>query len=63
MFQVCNKDNDKKYTVYDIRYNSSGTPYFLVYENGIWELFPASYFIPAEEPKKSTVRKKKELNG
>lgn len=43
---VINKDNGKDYTVYDISYDNTGYPHFLVYENGQWIRMSAKHFRP-----------------
>lgn len=35
MFEVINKENNKKYKVYNIRYEDTET-YFLIFENDEW---------------------------
>lgn len=34
--------------VYDVTYNNSGYPHFLIYKNGQWLRQSAKYFYPAE---------------
>jgi hypothetical protein len=43
---VVNKNNDKQYTVYDITYDKSGYPHFLLYKDGQWVRMSAKYFRP-----------------
>lgn len=45
--QVINKDNNKMYEVYDITYNQSGYPHFLIYKDGQWLRVSAKHFRPA----------------
>ena len=50
MFVVDKRDN-KVYQVYDIAYNRTGYPLFLIYKDGQWLRVSAKYFRPqtAEE--------------
>jgi hypothetical protein len=43
---VVNKNNGEKYKVYDIKYNKSGYPHFLIYKDGQWLCMSAKYFRP-----------------
>ena len=43
--EVINKDNNKKYRVYDITYKS-GYPRFLIYKDGQWLRMSAKHFRP-----------------
>ena len=46
IFNVINKNNNEKYEVFDIVYNSAGYPHFLVYKDGQWLRMSAKYFRP-----------------
>ena len=46
IFNVINKNNNEKYEVFDIAYNSAGYPHFLVYKDGQWLRMSAKYFRP-----------------
>lgn len=46
---VINKSNGKDYRVYDITYDKSGYPHFLVYKDGQWIRMSAKYFRPYNE--------------
>lgn len=46
---VINKSNGKDYGVYDITYDKSGYPHFLVYKDGQWIRMSAKYFRPYNE--------------
>ena len=46
---VYSKNNFHGYEVYDISYDSSGYPHFLIYENGQWLRKSAKHFIPQKE--------------
>lgn len=43
---VINKNNDKQYQVYDITYDKTGYPHFLIYKDGQWLRMSAKYFRP-----------------
>ena len=43
---VVDKDTNKKYQVYDILYDKSGYPQFLIYKDGMWIRMSAKYFRP-----------------
>lgn len=43
---VENKNSNKVYDVYDITYNKSGYPQFLIYKDGEWVRLSAKYFKP-----------------
>ena len=43
---VVHKDNKKVYKVYDITYDSSGYPHFLIYFNRQWMRVSAKHFEP-----------------
>lgn len=43
---VVNKNNDKKYEVYDITYDNAGYPHFLIYKEGQWVRMSAKHFKP-----------------
>lgn len=45
---VVNKNNDKKYEVYDITYDNAGYPHFLIYKDGQWVRMSAKHFRPYE---------------
>ena len=44
--QVINKDTNKMYEVYDIAYNQSGYPHFLIYKDNQWLRVSDKYFRP-----------------
>lgn len=46
---VYDKSNSCYCEVYDITYDSSGYPHFLIYENGQWLRKSAKHFIPQKE--------------
>lgn len=43
---VINKNNNKKYEVYDITYDNAGYPHFLIYKDGQWVRVSAKHFKP-----------------
>lgn len=43
---VVNKNNNKKYEVYDITYDNAGYPHFLIYKEGQWVRKSAKHFKP-----------------
>lgn len=43
---VVNKNNNEKYTVYDITYDKAGYPHFLIYKDSQWLRISAKYFRP-----------------
>ena len=43
---VVNKNNNKEYRVYDITYDKSGYPHFLIYKDGQWIRMSAKHFKP-----------------
>ena len=43
---VMNKENGKLYDVFDIIYNKSGYPHFLIYKDGQWIRVSAKHFKP-----------------
>lgn len=43
---VVNKSNGKEHHVYDITYDNSGYPHFLVYKDGQWVRMSAKHFRP-----------------
>ena len=47
--KVKNKSNNKIFDVYDIKYNKSGYPHFLIYEDGQWKIVSAKFYIPYNE--------------
>lgn len=47
--KVYDNNNLCPYDVYDITYDSSGYPHFLIYENGQWIRKSAKHFIPKKE--------------
>ena len=47
--KVYDQSNYASYEVYDITYDSSGYPHFLIYENGQWLRKSAKHFIPKKE--------------
>lgn len=48
MFRVKDKQTGKIYTVYDITYTVDDDPFFLIYEDGIWVQYNASFYEPLE---------------
>lgn len=53
LFEVTRKDNKESFSwlssyvkVYDIRYDASGYPQFLIYEDNQWKLVSAKHFRP-----------------
>ena len=46
MFAVMNKNNNVVYEVYDVSYNKSGFPLFLICKDGQWIRMSAKHFIP-----------------
>lgn len=47
MFTVLDKYSQVPYTVYDIKYDSTGYPHFLIYLNGEWVMRSAKHYRPA----------------
>lgn len=43
---VINKSNGKDYKVYDITYDNTGYPHFLIYKDSQWVRMSAKYFRP-----------------
>lgn len=43
---VFNKETNEKFEVFDITYNKSGYPTFLIYKNGQWVRMSAKHFRP-----------------
>lgn len=48
MFKVRDNKTGKIFTVYDITYDADDDPYFLVYDDGIWVQYSASFYEPVE---------------
>lgn len=48
MFKVRDNKTGKMFTVYDITYDADDDPYFLVYDDGIWAQYSASFYEPLE---------------
>lgn len=48
MFKVTHKDSNEKYTVYDIQYDASGYPHFVIYKDNQWLRVNAKYFKPVK---------------
>lgn len=46
---VRNKDNNKVYEVYNIIYDKSGYPHFLIYKDGQWVRMSAKHFKPIDD--------------
>ena len=46
IFTVVNKDNNDFVSVYDVTYDKSGFPHFLIYKNGEWVRMSAKHFRP-----------------
>lgn len=45
---VIKKGTDKMYEVYDITYDNTGYPHFLIYEDRQWTRISAKYFRPLQ---------------
>lgn len=43
---LINKDNNEEYEIYDITYDKSGYPHFLIYKDGEWVRMSAKHFRP-----------------
>lgn len=43
---VVNKNNNKKYNVFDITYDKAGYPHFLIYKDEQWVRMSAKHFRP-----------------
>lgn len=43
---VINKDNGKKYEVFNVTYDNAGYPHFLIYKDGQWIRMSAKHFRP-----------------
>lgn len=53
MFKVMNKETEKVFEVYNIRYDAiTGYPQFLIYDDGQWLCRSAKFFKPYEDKKK-----------
>ena len=48
MCTVKDKQSEKIYRVYDITYDKDDEPYFLIYEDGVWVQYSASFYEPLE---------------
>lgn len=46
---LINKDDGKEYKVYDITYDKTGYPHFLIYKNREWVRMSAKHFRPYNE--------------
>ena len=46
MITVINKDSKEIFDVYDILYDKSGYPHFLIYKNNQWIRISAKHFAP-----------------
>ena len=46
MFKVIHKDSSKKYIVYDVQYDASGYPHFVIYKDNQWLRVNAKHFKP-----------------
>lgn len=46
MFKVIHKKSKEIYKVYDIQYDASGFPHFIVYQDGQWLRVNAKHFKP-----------------
>lgn len=51
----------QEFDVFDIRYDSTGYPHFLLYINDEWQVISAKEFTPMPPQSKSKGRKKKTL--
>lgn len=49
MFEVTHKASRKHYIVYDIQYDASGYPHFLIYKDDQWTRMSAKHFQPTLE--------------
>ena len=45
---LVNKDNNKIYDIYDIKYDKAGYPHFLIYKDNQWISMSAKHFRPAD---------------
>lgn len=45
---LVNKDNNERYDIYDITYDKSGYPHFLIYKDGQWVRMSAKHFRPLD---------------
>lgn len=52
MFKVKHKVSNSVIDVYDIIYDKTGYPHFLIYENGRWERVSAKHYKPNIDEKK-----------
>lgn len=46
---LINKDDGKEYKIYDITYDKTGYPHFLIYKDGEWVRMSAKHFRPYNE--------------
>ena len=46
MFKVIHKTTKAEYIVYDIKYDASGYPHFLIYADEQWVRVSAKHFTP-----------------
>lgn len=49
MFNVVHRESNIKYKVYDILYDASGYPHFLIYKDEQWVRVSAKHFRPQKE--------------
>ena len=45
---VVNKNNNERYSVYDISYDKHGYPHFLIYDGKEWKRVSAKYYRPLD---------------
>lgn len=57
MQHLVNKIDGSRATVYDISYDKSGYPLFLVYENGKWLRRSAKHYMPYSDWQKAEEEK------
>lgn len=58
---VVNKDDNRKYEVYDITYDKTGYPHFLVYKDNQWLRLSAKHFVPNNYKPKLTSEQIKKI--
>ena len=49
MFKVIHKESNIKYQVYDVQYDASGYPHFIIYKDNQWLRVNAKHFYPAKK--------------
>ena len=58
MFSVKHKVSNSINIVYDITYDQSGYPHFLIYENNQWVRVSAKHYVPYDPGCKGAAKKK-----